>query len=122
VADPADGQAVESVADAGRAGGFSGVDGAGQARVVVGDGEDFGELGGGQVVFVATHAEAGQQRVAVAGAGLCHFKAAFDAEMADAGDDQAGFDAEIGSGVFKPLDDAIEMALEGETGLGGVVG
>ena len=64
------------------------------------------------MVFVAAHAEAGQQRVAVAGAGLRHFKAAFDTEMADAGDDQAGFDAEIGLGVFDTLNDAVQVALE----------
>ena len=43
VADPSDGQAVERVADAGRAGGFSGVDGAGEAGLDMGDGEDLGE-------------------------------------------------------------------------------
>src|SRR3954471_16622165 len=107
VADSPDGQAVEGVADAFRAGGLSGMDGAGEAGLVVGDGEDFCEGAGRQDVFVAAHAEAGQQWMAVPDAGFRYFQAALDTEMADAGDDQAGFDAEIGAGVLDPLHDTV---------------
>src|SRR3954468_11563949 len=58
----------------------------------------------------------------VPNAGVRYFQAALDAKMADAGDDQAGFDAEIGAGVLDSLHDTVEMALEGEAGLGGMVG